>query len=248
MEDTKDTSSEKYEAVFIVLAVFFCVNLVLTNVVAGKLFQVPFFNDVALSVGDITYPITFLITDIVAEIWGKRRARFIVFMGFFMNVFMLGVVKIALRLTPHIYWVVPGNAYGYTSVEAYQSAFESVFGSSFFLILASMVAYLISQLIDVHIFHFFKRLTRGKMLWLRNNGSTMMSQVIDTFIFWTIFLYIGVGVEFATCLNVMIASYCFKWLLALCDTPFCYLGVWFIQRVCRVKKEDDEGLQHAGGV
>ncbi|MGM0439861.1 MAG: queuosine precursor transporter [Chlamydiota bacterium] len=222
---------DRSEKVFIVLTALFCVNLVLTNVIAAKLFVIPFMPKIALSVGDLTYPVTFLVTDIISEIWGKQRARFVVLLGLAMNIFMLLVVQTAVHVPPHQYWFVPDNAFGYQNTEQYQAAYTSVFGASFFMVLGSMMAYLTSQLLDVKIFHYLKKATSGRHLWLRNNGSTMTSQLVDSFIFWTVFLYIGMGHPFSVTLIVMLSSYVCKLILAAFDTPFCYLGVAFIRKV-----------------
>lgn len=223
------SSLRKSDAVFTALAILFCVNLVLTNILAVKIFRVPFFN-IALSGGDLLYPLSFLITDIVTEIWGEKRSRFVVLSGFFMCLFMLMVVQFTLHLPPHPYWVSPDNQFGFTTPEDYQQAFSSVFHVGGFLILASSTAYLASQLTDIQIFQFLKRLTSGRHLWLRNNGSTILSQMIDSFIFTIIYFFWGIGLELAACIQMFLYMLGFKIAFALIDTPFCYAGVAVIRR------------------
>lgn len=227
---------KKSENIFIALAILFSVNLVLTNILAVKIFYIPFLNR-ALSGGDLLYPLSFLITDIVTEIWGKKRAGFIVLIGFFMSLFMLGVVQICLNLTPHPYWVAPENPFGYLSPEDYQNAFTSVFSVGGTLILASTLAYLASQTIDIRLFHSLKKITRGKHLWLRNNASTMLSQLVDSLIFTGIYFFWGIGLEFAACLEMFVTMYGFKLLFALVDTPFCYAGVAFVRSLASPSNE-----------
>lgn len=220
---------KKSEKLFTAIAILFCVNLVLTNILAVKIFNVPYLN-IALSGGDLLYPLSFLMTDIVTEVWGKKRANFIVYSGFFISLFMLGMVQICLQLTPHPYWVGPDNSYGFSSASEYQNAFTSVFNVGGFLVLASSVAYLTSQLMDIRLFHFLKKLTNGKHLWLRNNGSTMLSQMVDSLIFTSIYFFWGIGLEFAVCVQMFLYMYGFKLFFALIDTPFCYAGVAFVRR------------------
>ena len=109
-----DYGIKKSEIVYLSLAVLFSVNLIVTNLTSVKLFQLPYFG-VALPVGDITYPITFLVTDIVSEIWGKRRASLVVLLGFVMNIFMFLIVHIMIRLPPHAEWATPGENFGFGS-------------------------------------------------------------------------------------------------------------------------------------
>ena len=104
-----------------------------------------------------------------------------------------------------------------------------------------MAAYLLAQLIDVRLFHFWKKLTKGKHLWLRNNASTMISQFIDTFTVNTIFLYKNPTIftgDFSDLMGVILGVYILKVAIAALDTPLCYLGVWFVERMTGVKGED----------
>jgi len=209
---------------FCALAIVFCVTLVLTNILSVKIFQLPFLN-IALTGGDLLYPLCFLITDIVTEVWGKRRASFIVYAGFFTMLFMLGITQLFMRLTPHPFWVAPDNPFGFATVEEYQNAFVSVFHVGGYLVFASLTAFITSQLLDISLFQFFRNLTKGKHLWLRNNVSTTLSQLVDSVIFTSIYFFWGLGLEFAVCIQLFLYMYGFKLVLALVDTPLCYLGV-----------------------
>ena len=100
-----DVRYSKYERVYLVLAASFVVVLVLTNVIGIKLFRSPLDPEFALTTGILTYPLTFLFTDLVSEIYGKRRADFMVVLGFFMSLMMLGIVQLAVMVDPHPYWV-----------------------------------------------------------------------------------------------------------------------------------------------
>ena len=230
------------ERIYLLLASTFAVVLVLTNIIGFKLFRAPLQPDFALTAGIITYPVTFLITDIVSEVYGKRRADFMVVVGFLMSVLMLGIVQLAVALPPHAYWVPPeapffvdgwragADATPGTAVEGYQHAFHSVFALNGILLVGSMLAYLCAQLTDNYLFHFWKRLTNGKHLWLRNNGSTMISQAVDTLVVNSILFFIGFGMDFATGFGIMLTIYVYKLALAVLDTPLIYLGVFLTKR------------------
>tara|TARA_B100000035_G_scaffold112281_2_gene95270 strand:+ start:291 stop:971 length:681 start_codon:yes stop_codon:yes gene_type:complete len=219
------------EKIYSILLVFFITMIVLTNIIGVKLFEIfpnLLKNPITLTTGIITYPITFLITDIVCEVFGKKKASLMVIFGFFASLLSLVFINISVILPGSEVWI--NNSLGYKSVYEMQTAYESVFTLPGFLISASMLAYLVSQLIDVRIFHFLKNLTNGKKLWLRNNISTICSQLVDTIIVNTIFLYLGLNLEWSIIIEIIIASYIFKVLIAMLDTPLVYIGVKYIRR------------------
>ncbi|MEO0602681.1 MAG: queuosine precursor transporter [Myxococcota bacterium] len=217
------------ERLYLVLATAFAVVLVLTNIIGIKLFPSPFNSEWALTTGILTYPLTFLITDIVSEVYGKRRADFMVLVGFIMSLVMLAVTQLAMRVPPHPIWVPLVNPF-YPDVEGYQHAFESVFSLNGVLLFGSMLAYMCAQLTDNFVFHAIKRATDGKYLWLRNNGSTMVSQLVDTIVVNSILFYLGFGWEFWQGVTVMATIYLHKLVLAWLDTPLIYLGVYLVRR------------------
>ena len=207
-------SQERLYAFFMALFVTF---VLLTNTVGVKLFNV---FGLTLPVSIIWYPLTFLVTDLVSELYGARRARWLVVLGFAMSVLLLGfaMVGIALPVSP---------------VYPLQEDYANVFGPIWRLMFASMAAYLLAQMVDVQLFHFWKRITRGRHLWLRNNGSTMISQLLDSVVVNTIFLYKNPAVFTGTTgdlVGIIVAVYAVKVLIAAADTPFAYLGVWLARR------------------
>jgi len=219
----------RYEKLYAVLASTFVVLLVLTNIVGAKLFISPLDGTSALTTGIITYPLTFLVTDVVSEVYGKKRADFMVGLGFFMSVMMLGILFLARVAPPSPHWVAASNPY-YGSPEGYQHAYESVFAVNGLLLFGSMLAYGVAQFTDNYLFHLLKRLTKGKHLWLRNNGSTLISQLLDTFIVNSILFFVGFGWEFSLGIAVMWTIYFHKLLIALLDTPVVYLMVGLVRR------------------
>jgi len=135
---------------YLICATLFSVVLVLTNIIGVKLFQGPFNpSSHALTTGIITYPLTFLLTDVVSEIWGAKKANTMVLIGFLMSIVMLIFIQIAMYLPAHPYWVAPNNPFGFETVNEYQNAFNSVFSVNGKLLFGSMSAYMVAQLLDV---------------------------------------------------------------------------------------------------
>jgi len=219
------------ERVYLVLVATFVTLLVLTNIIGQKLF---YLFDQTLTAGLITYPLTFLVTDIVSEVYGKRRADRMVWIGFGMTLLMLLVVQISISLSASSAWTST-LVEGYETGEAMQGAWVVVFDVGRWLVAGSMCAYLVAQLCDNFMFHFWRRVTNGKHLWLRNNGSTPVSQLLDTFIVNSFLFYGAFKWDLVQGLEVMAIIYLFKLAIALLDTPFCYLGIWFVRRLLRAR-------------
>ena len=215
------------ERVYFLLASCFVTLIVLTNIIGPKLFV---WFGASLTAGLITYPLTFLITDIVSEVWGKRRADRMVVIGFLMSLLMLGIVQLSIYLPTAAVWSRPPE---FSDPEGMQSAWVAVFGVGPWLVTGSMFAYLAAQLCDNYLFHFWRRLTHGRHLWLRNNGSTIISQLVDTFIVNSFLFYGAFGWDFMQGIEAMTIIYLFKLGIAWADTPFCYLGVWAARRHLR---------------
>jgi len=212
------------EKLYLMLSGVFIVSLCLGNVIGITKFVVvplPYFDDLVIPAGLLAYPFTFLATDLICELYGKDRAQHLVWTGFLLNIFILFLMWLG-----HILPDASG-------VSGATSTFESVYAFMKPNVIASMVAYLLAQSIDVRLFHFWKKVTDGKHLWLRNLGSTLGSQVIDTVCILTILFYsdnLGPDVTNLTVLfGLMIKSYMFKLLFALIDTPFFYLGVHLLK-------------------
>jgi len=175
-----------------------------------------------LAVGVLPYPITFLCTDFISELYGRKRANAVVWMGLVLNLWVLFVLWLGGAL--------PGwGDQEYVFMEVRTLAFGGV--------AASMVAYLAAQLIDVRLFHFWKRLTRGRHLWLRNNASTLVSQLVDSTAVILITYYVSEGITLDSgasvagqLLTLILSSYVFKLVVALVDTVPFYLGVRILSR------------------
>ncbi len=198
---------------FVLLTSIFIAGVVTTNVIGFKIMT---FWGLNFTAGMIAYCVTFPITDTVGEVWGKRYAKKIVWGGLLGNLVMVGLVMIAVRAEPASFW-------------EHQEPYAVVLGFVPRIVLASMVAYLISQLHDVWAFHFWSRVTKKRFLWLRNNLSTMTSQLIDSAVFVTI-AFVGT-MPFDALQSIFVGQYLIKLVIAAVDTPIVYLLVWLWRRL-----------------
>jgi hypothetical protein len=191
----------------IVLVSLFVASLVTANLIGSKLILI---GGVTMSVGIFVFPITFLVTDILSEIYGPKVATTVVVCGLAIQLYVLFFVWLG--------GVIP-SAPRRDLTEAY----AQMYSLTPRMVIASITAYTCSQLMDVRLFHFFKKLTGGKYLWTRNNFSTMFSQAFDSAIFLGIFLY-GV-LPFSELVKTFFTLYFLKVGMAAIDTPLVYLGV-----------------------
>ena len=194
---------------YLVLSGIFIASLVTCNLIANKFVSVDLgFKVFIVSAGILPYPLTFLVTDLISELYGQKKANLVVFSGFVASVFVLMFLWLGSQFSAISGSIVDDITY------------DSVFQNAWRLIAASMVAYLFAQFVDVRIFHFWKRLTKGKHLWLRNNGSTIASQLIDTALVVCI-LFVGVW-ESDQIYSAILDGWLFKMLMAAIDTPIIY--------------------------
>lgn len=242
-------SGIKRDALFLGLCAIFLTALVMGNIIGTikfvQLFSFEFPGwflplvpelvregsryELVIPVGLLAFPFTFFATDIISELFGRKKAQLLVLIGFFMNIFMLGIMTVNFYLP------------GASGVSGGTNLFDGVYGFMVGNTLGSMIAYLVAQTVDVQLFHFWKRLTKGKHLWLRNNGSTMISQLVDSTAILSILYFtgnLGEDVTGPVVLVILILnSYVFKFLAAAIDTPFSYAAVYYF----RDYYEDPEG-------
>ncbi len=218
---------------YLLLAGLFITSLVVSNLIFQKFFywyplDIKIFGNslFELSVGVLPYPITFLITDLISEIYGKKSANQVVITGIFASFFSMGILIVANEV-PAIKNSPIDN-----------QTFDQVFALSPIAVLASMIAYLISQFIDIRIYHFCKSLTQGKMLWLRNNFSTFTSQLADSLLVIGLLSVFGV-LEWSLFWGLVISSFLFKILVAALDTPLLYLFVGIYRKTFHLKPTDE---------
>lgn len=200
---------------YVWLAAFFSACLIMADIVGVKLFKI---GSVEHTCGMLTFPLTFLITDLVNEYYGKKATRRMTYIAFVMALFAFGVLNVAQAMP---YLDAPFNVS--------KRSFDEVLGSSKLMYLASLAAYLVGQLTDVTVFGFMKRVTGGKLLWLRATGSTVISQVVDSLVVTTLYwkakeFQTGEPATMATILKFAATGYVLKFFLAVGVTPLIYAG------------------------
>jgi queuosine precursor transporter len=223
---------ERRERVFLVFAGIFLGTLAMLNIIGitrfvDLSFSIPLTDlrvPMVVAIGVLPYPITFLCTDFISELYGRKRASFMVLVGLVLNVWVVFILWLG--------GILPG----------YESpVFDELRTLAFGAVTASMVAYMAAQLVDVHVFHFWKTLTRGRHLWLRNNGSTLVSQLVDTTAVILITHYYAGGLTLdpnapvsSQLFTYIAAGYAFKLLVALVDTIPFYIGSRQLARYLRL--------------
>ena len=220
---------------YLILGLLFVTSLIVSNLIFKKFFYYYPFNSslfgvklFEISVGILPYPITFLITDLISEIYGKKKANEVVFGGIIASFFAMGIIYISN--------VVPATSWSPVSDEM----FSTVFGSTSIAVISSMLAYLFAQFVDIQIYHFWKSITKGKHLWLRNNFSTFLSQFIDTATVLILLCSFG-EIQWRLFTGLLMAGFLFKVIIAALDTPILYILVFFNRK--RFKLEIDQEIE-----
>ncbi|WP_405295214.1 queuosine precursor transporter [Algibacter sp. Ld11] len=221
------------QRIYMLLGALFITSLVVSNLIFQKFFYwYPFDIEIygaklfEVSVGILPYPITFLITDLISEIYGKKRANQVVKAGIFASFFSLLIVYVSS--------IVPATPWS----PVQDSMFNTVFGNTVLAVFASMMAYLFAQFIDIQIYHFWKQLTKGKHLWLRNNFSTFLSQFVDTFTVVGLLCIFEI-IAWDRFLGLLLSGFIFKIIIAFFDTPFLYLGVFLFRKRFKLKVNEE---------
>ena len=219
--------------IYIYLSALFITSLVVSNLIFQKFFYwYPFKGEIfgsrlfELSVGILPYPLTFLITDLISEIYGKKAANRVVTAGMFASFFSIGILLVA-DYVPAL-----------ESSPVDDATFTKVFSLSPLAVLASMIAYLFAQFFDIKIYHYWKKLTQGKMLWLRNNFSTFTSQFLDTFSVVLLLSVFGI-LPWDLFTGLVISGFVFKVIVAAFDTPLLYLFVWIFRKKFDLKPGEE---------
>lgn len=223
---------------FVVLACVFVSCLLLGDVIGGKTIPTPLGP---ISVGIIPFPVTFLLTDVVNDFYGRKGARFLTLVGFGMAVLAYVVLQLGNALPAH------------ESTYFTQAEFSKIFGGSAQLFIASMIAYLLGQFLDIQVFQFWKALTQSKHLWLRATGSTLLSQIVDTVTINVVFWYWTASASPDSFLGKMTSSERWSWIfakigreygiklvVAILLTPAVYAIHGFVVRVLQIDPEAHE--------
>lgn len=206
----------KKDTVYVILAGIFITNAVVAELIGGKLIQIgPF----VMSIGILPWPIVFLTTDLINEYFGEKGVKKL-------SLITAGLISYAFVLL-FLAITIPA-AKGISPVNDEQ--FFAVFGQSMWIIIGSIVAFLVSQLIDVTIFWYFKNRTGSKKIWLRATGSTIISQLFDSFIVLGIAFWLPGKINFDTFITSALTGYTFKLGIAILLTPLIYLGHYIIKK------------------
>lgn len=204
----------KRDIVFTILAGIFITNAVVAELIGGKIIQLgPFI----MSIGIIPWPVVFLTTDLINEYYGKNGVKKLTFITASLIAYAYIVLFFSINIPA---------AKGVSAVTDEQ--FQAVFGQSMWIIFASIVAFLVSQFVDVFIFWLLRNKTDGKMIWLRSTGSTVVSQLIDTFIVLGIAFWLTGKMSTSEYVNAALTGYTFKLIIAIVLTPLIYLGRYLV--------------------
>ncbi|HYX91050.1 MAG TPA: queuosine precursor transporter [Myxococcaceae bacterium] len=208
---------------FVVLSAIFVTCLLVGDIIGGKLLEVQLFGRAfVISAGMVPFPVTFLLTDLLNEFYGKRAARFVTWIGFTSAVLALLILQLSTQLP----WAPFTRGADWTGVRP--GAFDNVFAGSRRILYASMMAYLVGQFTDIAVFNLLKRLSRNRMLWLRATGSTLFSQLIDTIVVQAL-AWEGL-LDFGRIVALVVTSYAVKLAVAIGLTPLIYAGHALVER------------------
>ena len=246
------TFKDRSTYLFIVLAGFFVANALIAEFIGVKIFSLErtfgfqpldlkLFGEEALSfnltAGVLLWPVVFVMTDVINEYFGRKGVRILSYMAVGLILYAFLMFFIGIRLIPADFWPTSHIAVDLGTVEQevirakvadYDYAFKLVFGQGLWIIVGSLVAFLIGQFLDVMIFQKIKRLTGEKMIWLRATGSTLISQFVDSFVVLFIAFYIGAGWSLSLVLAIGMVNYMYKFTMAILLTPLIYLAHYVI--------------------
>jgi hypothetical protein len=203
------------ETVFLVLSAIFLTHALLGEIIGGKLFEL---GGYIMSIGVIPWPIVFIATDLVNEYYGPKAVRRLTLLAVGMIVYTFVILYLCIAVTASPISPVT------------DAAFSNVFGQSLWIIVGSITAFALSQLIDAAIFVVAKAKTGGKLLWLRAVGSTVISQFIDTFVINTIAFGLPGKISAGKVVELSLTNYTYKFLIAICTLPFIYAGHSVLER------------------
>ncbi len=248
--------SDKPTKLFLALTSFFVANALIAECIGGKLFslerflglQVSHFSlfgesglSYTLTCGVLLWPLEFILTDIVNEYFGTRAVKRISYTAVILILYAFIMFYVAMRTPADTdFWIGSKAAEG---VPDMQKGFTAVFGQGMWIIAGSLAAFLVSQLVDVFVFHKIKKRTGEKHVWLRATGSTLVSQLVDSFIVLYIAFKIGNDWSWQRVLAICMVNYSYKFLMALLLTPLIYLLEFGIERY--LGKELAHKMKHA---
>ncbi|OYU94158.1 MAG: hypothetical protein CFE21_17160 [Bacteroidetes bacterium B1(2017)] len=228
----------KRTILFLVLGSFFIANAIIAEFIGVKIFTLEgtlgmqpvnwnlFGNTLSfnMTVGVILWPVVFIMTDIINEYFGSGGVKLFSYIAAILISYSFLAVFMGMKLTPADFWIIKTTPTGTLNM---QDAYNNIFGQGLWIIVGSLVAFLVGQLVDVSVFHYVKKRTGNKNLWLRSTGSTVVSQLIDSFVVLFIAFYIGAGWNLNLVLGICVVNYIYKLSVAVLLTPVLY-GVHYV--------------------
>ena len=231
---------------FLILGSFFIANAIIAEFIGVKIFSLEqtlgitnfgfsFFGQgpfsLNLTAGVLLWPFVFVMTDIINEYFGRRGVRFFSYLAVVLIGYAFFAVFAAVRVSPADFWVMqPTNPYQPKEMMNMQMAFSKIFGQGMWIIVGSLVAFLVGQLVDVAVFHRIKQISGDGMVWFRSTGSTLVSQFLDSFVVLFIAFYLGSDWSLSLVLAVGMVNYGYKFVVALLMTPLIYVAHYAIDR------------------
>lgn len=235
------TLSDKGTRLFMVLGGFFVANALIAEMIGVKLFQLEDLLGITkadftllgqpglsfvLSVGVLPWPIVFIMTDVINDYYGVRGVRFLTMLTVVLIAFMFGVLYLAIGMPPDQgWWLTSSAAQG---VPDMQAAFTAIFGQGMNIIVGSLTAFAIGQLVDALVFRRIKRITGDRYIWLRATGSTIVSQLIDSVVVTYVAFWLFRDMSFAMATALALTAYVYKFVVAIVSTPLIYVAHWSI--------------------
>lgn len=226
---------DKATKLFVLLSAFFVANALIAECIGGKIFSLEkifgfspasftLFGEknlsFSLTCGVLLWPLEFVMTDIVNEYYGPKAVKRISYTAVALIAYAFLMFYLAIKIPPADFWITSGSGSG---VPDMPSAFNAIFGQGMWIIVGSLVAFLVSQIIDVTIFHKIKKITGEKKVWLRATGSTLISQLVDSFIVLFIAFKLGKGWSWQLVLAICLVNYAYKFTMAIILTPLIYM-------------------------
>ena len=232
MSVLKIEEKNKLNNIFIILTGIFITNAIIAEILGTKIFDFSFLKNFSLSVGVLIWPVVFITTDIINEYFGKSGVKKISYFTIILILYVFLIVFLSTKLTPNTYWLNINSTDNSGNPFDIDYAYNTIFLQSTGIIIGSVFAFLIAQLLDVFIFQKIKKITKGKFIWLRATGSTLISQLIDSFVVLTIAFYFlapeGKEWSINQVFVVGFDNYTFKFFVAIIITPFIYLAHYLI--------------------
>ena len=234
MQKLNIVEEKKLNNIFIFLTGVFITNALLAEILGTKIFDISLVKDFNLSVGVLIWPVVFITTDIINEYFGQKGVKKISYFTILLISYAFIIIYLSTKLSPNAYWLNINKTDPDGNLFNIDYAYNTIFMQSIGIIIGSIFAFLVAQLLDVIVFQKIKKITKGKLIWLRATGSTVISQLIDSYIVLLIAFYFlapdGKAWSIYQVFNVGSDNYLFKFSVAVLITPAIYLAHFLIDK------------------